>query len=325
MQPFYERNGITIYCGDNLCILNYLSDTEKLFDLVEVDGPYMAGLEHWDNMTEDEYIKHYADRLTLTRRILQPWGVVFIFGYPEGCAEIKSWARRAKTLYLRRWITWYKQVTSHKGRKVENILLFWRDAPVEVSNFGKFLRSEREKRGWTLRDVGEQAGRPWWHRGGNLYYENGNGGYPSLGDMFALSRIFDFKVEDWPGVFFESYGGLTDIDYINHTYPEDTQELNNNGLRSKPVQLYIDLFRPTLPPTDKQTALILYGGSGNAGIAAAVLGYDVVICEANIERCKAIVTRWDKMVNQWQQRLSQLSIFDLRPQPKQLDLFQSGS
>ena len=86
--------------GDNLQILKSLEG--ERFDLAELDGPYMAGLEGWDILTEAEYIQHYAERLTALRPLLQPWGVVFVFGYPEGVAEIKSWAHRADTLSCRR-------------------------------------------------------------------------------------------------------------------------------------------------------------------------------------------------------------------------------
>lgn len=300
--------------GNNLETLQRLKEANAKFDLVELDGPYMAGLEGWDILTETEYVQHYAERLTLVRDILQPWGVVFVFGFPEGCAEIKSWAHRTQMLYLRRWLTWYKRITAHKGRKIESVLFFWRDTPsaAAAAAWGKFLRSEREKRGWSLKDVGNLAGRPWWHRGGNLYFENGNGGFPSLDDILTLGSIFNFRIEDWPGVIYENYEGLTDVDYIGHTYPEDTNELNDNGLRSKPVQLYIDLFKPTIPPTETRRALILYGGSGNAGIAAAALGYDVTICETDATRCEAIRSRWDKQVKRWQKYLSQLT-FMLTP------------
>ena len=169
--------------GDNLQILKSLEG--ERFDLAELDGPYMAGLEGWDILTEAEYIQHYAERLTALRPLLQPWGVVFMFGYPEGCAEIKSWAHRTETLYCRRWLTWYKQVTAHKGRKVENVLLFWKDDPAKsLKDTGELLRKHRESKGYTLRQVGEMAGREWWHRGGNLYFENGNGGFATLDDIY---------------------------------------------------------------------------------------------------------------------------------------------
>lgn len=300
---------MNIINADNLEFLRSCKD--ELFDLIELDGPYMAGLEDWDNMTESEYITHYAERLSALRPLLQPWGVVFVFGYPEGCAEIKSWAHRTETLYLRRWLTWYKQITSHKGRKVENILLFWKDSPIiSLKATGEFLLNERKKRNLTLRQIGEMADREWWHRGGNLYFENGNGGFAPFDDICKLSEIFKFKLSDWLNPFYENYNGLTDIDFFSKTYIESTETLNDSGLRSKPIGLYIDLFKPTIPPTEKRKALILYGGSGNAGIAAEALGYDVTLIEKDPNRCAEIQKRSTRLVNIWREKLAQMNLFD---------------
>jgi len=301
--------------GDNLQSLQALKDQGAKFDLVELDGPYMAGLEGWDTLTEEEYIQHYADRLTVVRDLLQPWGVVFVFGYPEGCAEIKSWAHRSGTLYLRRWLTWYKQITAHKGRKVENILFFLRDMPHQerLYQFGSMLKQERQKRGLSLEQVGNMAGRPWWHRGGNLYFETGSGGFLSPDDLNTLSKIFGFDPAAWWAIVERSFDELTNIDYLSKTYPEDTEELNDNGLRSKPVGLYLDLFRPTMPPTENKRALILYGGSGNAGVAAAALGYDVTICELSEDRAERIRETFAGRVKKWrgkvEARKAQQTIF----------------
>jgi hypothetical protein len=38
--------------------------------------------------------------------------------------------------------------------------------------------------------------------------------------------------------------------------------------------------------------LILYGGSGNAAIAAGKIGYDVTVCETDPARCEYIRRRW---------------------------------
>lgn len=295
--------------GDNLATLAELKAAGAKFDLVELDGPYMAGLEDWDSLSEAEYIQHYADRLALVRDVLQPWGVVFVFGYPEGCAEIKSWAHRSGTLYLRRWLTWYKQRTAHKGRKVENVLMFLRDMPAAgpMDAFRAMLKQERLRRAWSLVDVGRHATQQghitWWHRGGNMYFETGSGDTrPSLQDFCILARVFQFDPYQWPNVIDGSYPGLTDLDYIAGGYPEDSTDLNDAGLRSKPVQLYLDLFRPTIPPTDTRRALVLYGGSGNAGIAAAALGYDVTICETDPARVTMIRDRWAGQVAKWTEK-----------------------
>jgi hypothetical protein len=285
---------LTICPGDNLATLQALRESGARFDLVELDGPYGAGLEGWDTLSEDEYLAHYAARLPLVRDVLQPWGVAFLFGYPEGCAEIKAWARQTGTLYLRRWLTWYKQRTAHKGRKVETILLFAKGTPQapRLAAFGQMIRGARLARGWTLAQVGEMAGRPWWHRGGNLYYETGSGGYPTLDDFLTLARIFEFDPNDWIAAVDASYDGLTDLDYFGFSYPEDTKTINAAGLRSKPMGLYSDLFTPVTPPRATTRALILYGGSGNAAIAAGRLGYDVTVCESDPARCALIQRRW---------------------------------
>jgi transcriptional regulator with XRE-family HTH domain len=300
---------MNIIQGNNLKTLLDLAHSGARFDLIEIDGPYGAGLEDWDNLTEDGYLDHYTKRLSLVRQLLQPWGCVFFFGYPEGCAEIKAWSRHTETLYLRRWLTWYKQVTAHMGRKVETILFFLKGNPNadNLLEFGQFLKAERTRRGWTLAEVQRQAealgaARPWWSRGCNLYYETGSAGPPSLDDLDLLSRIFQFNPDRWAHVTRGSYPGITDIDYISRTYPEDTDRLNDNGLRSKPVGLYMDLFRPCIPTTPERRALVLYGGSGNAGIAAEALGYDVTICEADPARAHLIERRAGKLIKRWTAR-----------------------
>lgn len=297
---------LQIMPGDNLANLLRLKESGAKFDLIELDGPYMAGLEDWDNMTEAEYIAHYAERLSLVRDVLQPWGVVFVFGYPEGCAEIKSWAHRTETLYLRRWLHWYKQRTAHKGRKVEIVLVLqhW-DGFGLFEQFRNWLREKRNGMGLTINQALPFVGLPVYPNGGGggyLWFEAKSSDIPSrpvygrLKTFFNIPDRFDMMLD------FKAFTGLTDLDYFDKSYPEETAELNDNGLRSKPVGLYLDLFRPTVPPTENKQALILYGGSGNAGIAAAALGYGVTICEQGPERCEAIERRWDRDVAKWTQR-----------------------
>ncbi len=300
--------------GDNLEVLRALEAKGEKFDLIELDGPYGANLEGWDNLTEGQYIEHYSKRLLACREILQPWGAVFVFGYPEGCAEIKAWCHRTGTLYLRRWLTWYKQLTAHKGRKVETILFFLRGNPEDkaaLEAFGHMLKRERQRRGWTLAEVGRRAGRPWWHRGGNLYFETGSGGQPSAEDLRILSEIFQFDPDQWAHVIQGSYEGVTDLDYIGRTYPEETASLNDSGLRSKPIGLYLDLFTPVVPRLPHPKALILYGGSGNAGIAAEALGYDVTVVEQDPARSSKIQSRAAALLPKWRSRVAARS----RPLP----------
>lgn len=296
--------------GDNLQILKSLEG--ERFDLAELDGPYMAGLEGWDILTEAEYIQHYAERLTALRPLLQPWGVVFVFGYPEGCAEIKSWAHRTETLYLRRWIHWQKKFRLHEGRKYEIVLLFQSHEILEL--FEKFKVSIKEKRkemGLNINQATALAGLPTYENGGGgmMWFEAPTSQIPSdnvykkLKAAFSLADVFD----NLP--YSLNFEGLTDKDEIRCDVLEPRVELNDNGLRSKPIKLYADLFKPTIPPTEKRKALVLYGGSGNAAIAAEALGYEVTVIEQDPKRCKLIEKRSSRLVQTWREKLSQGSLW----------------
>jgi DNA modification methylase len=287
---------LTIHQGNNLDTLQRLADEGQRFDLIELDGPYGAGLEGWDILTEAEYVQHYAERLSLVRQVLQPWGVCYLFGYPEMVALVRAWAQQMGTLHLRRWINWYKQVTAHKGRKVEAIALFVQSpASNLLSEFKTLLTARRKAMGLNVGQAmaltpcrkhlaGKGAGMMW--------FEAESSDVPTAHEYLELKRIFDI-----PDYFDQlctlgSYDGVTNIDFIGRHYSEDTRDLNDNGLRSKPVGLYLDLLRPVVPPRPEKRALILYGGSGNAGIAAGRLGYRVDICETDASRCALIQRRY---------------------------------
>lgn len=288
---------LRIIQGNNLDALKKLSQDGEKFDLIELDGPYAAGLEAgWDCLTEDEYLAHYAERLTLVRQLLQPWGVVFVFGYPEGCAEIKAWARQSGTLHLRRWLHWHKQKTAHKGRKVEVIAMFVNAPSVNMlASFKALLTDRRKARGLTVTQAMAMTPSRQHLAGkgcGMMWFEAPSSDVPTAHEYIELKALFNIPDEYDFLCTLGSYEGITDLDYISTHYPEDTRDLNDNGLRSKPIGLYLDLFRPTMPPRDTKRALILYGGSGNAGIAAGQLGYDVTICEQDAARCEAIRRRY---------------------------------
>jgi hypothetical protein len=201
---------MNIINGDNLEVMRSLEGQK--FDLVELDGPYMAGLEDWDNLTEQEYIQHYAERLTALREVLQPWSVVFLFGYPEGCAEIKSWTNKTGTLYLRRWITWYKQITAHKGRKVECISLFMPNKP-QARHFGAYIRGRREAKGLSAKKLGLIVDGVETGRVGKGLYEAPHGKYLPPQDKFIrICSALGINPLPWWGVVDFTFPGLTDID-----------------------------------------------------------------------------------------------------------------
>jgi len=287
-----DETMLTIHQGDNLDYLRGAVERGERFDLVEIDGPYGQGLEGWDCLSEAEYVTHYAERLALVRQVLQPWGVVEMFGYPEMVALVRAWAAETGTLHLRRWVTWYKQVTAHKGRKVEVVAVFSRpDRPEKLPAFKVWLRDERQRRSLTITQAMAltDARRHLAGKGcGMMWFEAESSDIPQVHEYWELKSLFGVPDEFDDMTTYARYEGITDLDYIGKTYAERTAGLNDAGLRSKPIGLYLDIFRPVVPPREHKRALVLYGGSGNAAIAAARLGYDVTVCEADAARCDLI-------------------------------------
>lgn len=303
---------IDVITGDNLEVLRSLAaDAEGVkFDLIELDGPYGANLEGWDRLTESEYLDHYKARLALVREILQPWGVVFLFGWPEGCAEIKAWAHATGTLHLRRWISWFVNSSAHAGRKIQTILLMvsHRDADV-VTEFRQALTAARKARGLTVVECHKETGIRPYARGGYIWFESENGKIPNHEEYKILKTFFDLpdRFDVIPS--YTAMSGLTDIDVVR-VPPERAHVLNDAGLRSKPVQLYWQLFKPTIPPYQARRALVLYGGSGNAAVAAAALGYDVTVVEMDPARAAKITGRTGD-VKKWAGKAAQADFLNI--------------
>lgn len=287
-------SALTVIEGDNLTALAQLAAQGARFDLVEIDGPYGAGLEAWDRLTEDAYLAHYAARLPLVARCLEPWGVVFLFGYPEGCALVRAWAKDTDTLYLRRWLTWYVQSTQHAGRRVQSILMFVPSKSASLwSEFQRWLQQRRQALGLTVVDahkvtgINTAQGRA---RGGYLWFEAATSSIPTVEDYAILKRVFTVPDRFDALCELRAFDGLTDIDYI--TVGVERAAQLSTDLRSKPEGLYWTLFPPVVPPRPQKRALVLYGGSGNAALVAGRLGYDVTVCEQDPARCEQIRRRW---------------------------------
>jgi hypothetical protein len=290
---------LTVHNSENLCTLRELAANDERFDLIELDGPYGAGLEGWDILDDDAYLAHYAERLVLVQCLLQPWGVTFLFGYPEMCALVRTWAAQTGTLYLRRWLTWYVQQTAHAARRTQTVLVFTLPSTVELlPEFRAWLKGRRLQLGLSLREARALTGvnaelldNPRASSGGYFWYEAECANLPSRSDYEAIKLHFGTPdyFDALPNQL--AFDGLTNLDFISVPV-ERAASLNDNGLRSKPIGLYDTLFRPVVPPHSDKRALIMYGGSGNAAIAAGKLGYDVTVCETDPARCDLIRRRW---------------------------------
>jgi len=302
------ENDLSIICGDNLDVMVEMGKNlgkghyRATFDLVEFDGPYKSettGAE-WDDLTWNEFRDHYETRFKIARYLMTPWGILFAFGYPEGAAEIRDVSIRESRLFLRRWITWDKTNNAHHGRKIEAILLFMKTDPkFDLLKFGEFIKKKRLERDWSLVDVGKKIGDPWVHRGGNLYHETGSGGFPDQDLYLRLADLFEFDPKEYFHIVDPVFPGLTNLDLIRTPRTERAVDLGGN-LRSKPRILYEQIFRAGIPPVqiaERPRALIAYGGSGNAAIAAASLGFQTIVIEEDRERCADIYRRAEWILN----------------------------
>lgn len=298
-----------IYNNDNLVTMEEMKARGDKFDLIEIDGPYGAGLEGWDILTESEYIEHYTQRLSLVSDLLQPWGSVFLFGWPEMTAEIKAAAHRDQVLFLRRWISWFVNSSAHAARKIQAILFFvsWRGDDI-IAEFRQAITEARKARGLTVVDCHKATGIRPYARGGYIWFESDKGKIPNPDEYRTLKEFFGLPDRFDVVPSYTARDGLTNFDVIR-VPPERAEKLNDDGLRSKPIQLYWKLFKPVIPPNPEKRALILYGGSGNAGIAAEALGFQVSLIEASAERCEIIKKRSPALIKKWAIKAGQMELF----------------
>ena len=75
MKPYYERDGITIYCGDTLEVMAYLYRAlQMVFDAIIADLPYGTTACSWDTIIPFEPLwENY-------KRLVKANGAIALFG-----------------------------------------------------------------------------------------------------------------------------------------------------------------------------------------------------------------------------------------------------
>lgn len=91
--PYYQQDGITIYCGDCQSILPSLAQV----DAVIIDPPFGTKTADWDNEPTPEV-------WTELRRLC-PQGPIAVFGYAK---QLFRWAKFFDGLQLIGYIVWHK-------------------------------------------------------------------------------------------------------------------------------------------------------------------------------------------------------------------------
>lgn len=97
MTPYYERNGITIYCGDCLEVMPQL---EKPFDAIIADLPYGTTACSWDVVIPFEALWEQYKRLTSGAVVLfgtQPFTTILIMSNFEWFKYCWVWIKNQPT------------------------------------------------------------------------------------------------------------------------------------------------------------------------------------------------------------------------------------
>lgn len=122
---YYNHPNGKLYLGDCIEVMNTIQD--ESVDLVFADPPYNINKADWDHFySQVEYIEWSKRWIKEAARILKPTGSLYVCGFSEILADIKSPV--IKFFYSCRWIIWhYKNKASFAndwGRSHESILHF---------------------------------------------------------------------------------------------------------------------------------------------------------------------------------------------------------
>ena len=118
MKPYYQRDGITIHCGDSQAVTPTLPDNSV--DLLIEDWPYykVKG-EWWDRQwdTPATFLEWIGELCQERQRILKPNGSLYVFASPKMCDGVKQVVGRYfNALNV---IRWYKEAGWHKKAETE--------------------------------------------------------------------------------------------------------------------------------------------------------------------------------------------------------------
>ncbi|MHB1334325.1 MAG: DNA-methyltransferase [Candidatus Humimicrobiaceae bacterium] len=122
---YYNHPNGKLYLGDCIEVMQSLQD--ESVDLVFADPPYNINKADWDHFdSQKDYIDWSISWIKEVSRILKPTGSLYICGFSEILADIKSPVM--KFFYDCRWIIWhYKNkacFANDWGRSHESILHF---------------------------------------------------------------------------------------------------------------------------------------------------------------------------------------------------------
>lgn len=161
--PFWQTEGVTLYCGDALVVLPAAVPTASV-DLAILDPPYFRlKREWWDRQWDNvpAFLQWLDRQVQEWQRVLKPNGSLYVFTYPRLAWEVESCVRQH--LRVLSSITWDKWNTpgrdgwKHKAQK-EALRMYWpaseriifaeqyraEDYALAASGYGDLCRRLRE-------------------------------------------------------------------------------------------------------------------------------------------------------------------------------------
>ena len=112
VQLFFEKESGKLFLGDSIKFLKSLNDSSA--DLIFADPPYNIKKAEWDNFDSQEaYVKWSIDWIREAARVLKDSGSLYVCGFSEILADIKSPAMK----YFKscKWLVWFYKNKANLG------------------------------------------------------------------------------------------------------------------------------------------------------------------------------------------------------------------
>jgi DNA modification methylase len=135
MKPFYDEDGITIWCGDNRRVLPMLEE----FDLLLTDPPYGIGKKLHDGGTWSTN-PIYDKMLEWDVKTPEPWVLQMVISKAKNAIE---WGGNYYQLTPSRcWLSWNK---TNSVRTMADIELAWTNFDANARKFDEMVNSDGKR------------------------------------------------------------------------------------------------------------------------------------------------------------------------------------